>query len=123
MEAMSGPGMQHPTVPFYREPTFHVVLGVILAAGGLLMYRVLRARAERRGGPARFRTEAVLVVDLVDSTHLATHYGDGVANSCLDAEPSRRDERGLSLRTYPFSSDPDEKGFLFVQRGATCPHP
>ena len=77
---MSQP-MEHPAVsrPFYEERSFLVLAGVSIAVGGLVLYRFLRTRSRRRLGPARFVTEAVLVVDLADSTHLATHYGDGLA--------------------------------------------
>ena len=76
-----GQGMGHPagSTPFYRERTFLVLVGVAAAAAGFATYRLARSRSRRRRGPADFLTEAVLVVDLVDSTHLATHYGDGLA--------------------------------------------
>ncbi|MBI1734512.1 MAG: hypothetical protein HYR51_04995 [Candidatus Rokubacteria bacterium] len=52
-----------------------------LGAGGALfvVYRLARGRLRRAAAPARFATEAVLVVDLVESTRLAAHYGDGAA--------------------------------------------
>lgn len=65
--------------PFYLESTFLLLVGAAIAAGGLVVYRVSRARWRRQPGPPAVVTEAVLVVDLVQSTHLATHYGDGVA--------------------------------------------
>ncbi len=81
MEGMTGAGMEHPATspPFYRERTFLVLLGVAVSAVGFLTYRIARSRARGRRGPASFVTEAVLVVDLVGSTYLATHYGDGLA--------------------------------------------
>lgn len=81
MEGMTGPGMEHPTAsaPFYRERTFLVLIGVVMTAAGLFAYRVIWSRGRRRRDPASFVIEAVLVVDLVDSTHLATHYGNGLA--------------------------------------------
>jgi class 3 adenylate cyclase len=79
--AQMGEPMGHQTVPtpFYREWSILALLGLALAAGGLLVYRLTRSgrRWLRRG--TGFVTEAVLVVDLVQSTHLATHYGDGLA--------------------------------------------
>ncbi len=80
-EGMTSGVMEHaaPAVPFYREPTFLVLLGVTMTSAGFFAYRVARTRASRRRGPASFVTEAVLVVDLVESTRLATHYGDGLA--------------------------------------------
>lgn len=64
--------------PFYRQRTFLVLVGMAGLVTGFVAYRVTRSRRRRRGGPASFVTEAVLVVDLVNSTHLATHYGDGL---------------------------------------------
>lgn len=77
------------TLPFYREPTFLVLLGATMTSAGFIAYRVVRTRARRRRGPASFVTEAVLVVDLVDSTHLATHYGDGLAMKARTALKDR----------------------------------
>lgn len=73
--------MVHPaaSLPFYQERTFLVLVGLATAAGGFAIYWAMRARWRRMLGSARFVTEAVFVVDLVESTHLATHYGDGVA--------------------------------------------
>lgn len=78
---MTGKPMEHPAAspPLYREPTFLVLVGVATSAVGFAAYRLTRSRWRRRRGPASFVTEAVLVVDLVDSTRLATHYGDGLA--------------------------------------------
>ncbi len=67
------------SAPLYRERTFLLLVGVAGAAGAFGLYRVTRSRRRPRRGPAAFVTEAVLVVDLVGSTHLATHYGDGLA--------------------------------------------
>lgn len=73
--------MPHPAVPapFYREWTFLVLVGVAAAAGAFVGYRLTWPRWRQRRGPANSVIEAVLVVDLVGSTHLATHYGDGLA--------------------------------------------
>jgi class 3 adenylate cyclase len=65
--------------PFYRERTFLVLLGLGLGGVGILAYRVIRSRMRKRQTPEVSITEAVLVVDLVGSTHLATHYGEGLA--------------------------------------------
>jgi hypothetical protein len=70
--------MAHDT-PFYREGTFHALVGAVLIGGAFLAYRLLRARLRWRAGPAGFVSEAVLAVDLTDSTRLATHYGEAVA--------------------------------------------
>jgi class 3 adenylate cyclase len=73
-------GRQPVSKPFYREWTFLALVALALGAGGLVIgYRVTRTRGTWRRGGTRFVTEAVLVVDLVQSTHLATHYGDGLA--------------------------------------------
>jgi hypothetical protein len=72
------PEMAHDT-PFYREGTFHALVGAVLIGGGFIAYRVLRSRLRWRAGPAGFVSEAVLAVDLTDSTRLATHYGEAVA--------------------------------------------
>lgn len=76
---MAGSMTEHPARPFYREGTFHALVGIGTAAALLVGYRVLRARWRRRAAPAGFVSEAVLAVDLMDSTHLATHYGEAVA--------------------------------------------
>jgi class 3 adenylate cyclase len=83
--------MEHPAVspPFYRERTFLVVASAILTGSGVVGYRALRARRQRARGPATFVTEAVLVVDLVESTRLATHYGDGLAMRARNALKDR----------------------------------
>ena len=65
--------------PFYRERTFLVLLGVGIGGIGIFVYRVGRSRWRPKIAPAGFVSEAVLVVDLVGSTHLATHYGEGLA--------------------------------------------
>lgn len=65
--------------PFYQERTFLVLVGVGLGGVGIFAYRIGRSRWRWRKAPASSVSEAVLVVDLVGSTHLATHYGEGVA--------------------------------------------
>ncbi|OGK97521.1 MAG: hypothetical protein A2W08_08380 [Candidatus Rokubacteria bacterium RBG_16_73_20] len=72
--------------PFYRERTFFVLVGVAAAGTGLVAYRLLRTR---RGAAVRALNEAVLVVDLVESTHLATHYGDSLAMRARNALKDR----------------------------------
>lgn len=83
LKQMQGLGgrMEHPVSapPFYRERTFLVLTGLAVAGAGFLAVRIVRRRWRQRRGPVEFVNEAVLVVDLVSSTHLATHYGNGLA--------------------------------------------
>ncbi len=64
--------------PFYSEWIFHVLVGVIAATAGVFGHRAWSRRRWRRA-PAATVTEAVLAVDLVDSTQLATRYGESLA--------------------------------------------
>ncbi len=77
--AQTGVPMEHPAAQpaFYEEGTFHILLGVIVAVVVFVAYKLVKAR--RRRASTTLVSEGVLVVDLVDSTHLATHYGDAVA--------------------------------------------
>lgn len=87
---MSGPmGHQGGGQPFYRESTFLVLVSLVLGAGAVAGYRLTRTRWRRPRGGAAFVTEAVLVVDLIQSTHLATHYGDGLAMKARTALKDR----------------------------------
>lgn len=63
---------------FLFEELSHVLVGVIAAAAGVLAHRAW-ARRRWRPAPAATVAEAVLVVDLVDSTQLATRHGDALA--------------------------------------------
>lgn len=65
--------------PVYRQPVFVVLVAVGASATGAAAFYAVRFRSRRRRGAASFVTEAVLVVDIVGSTQLATHYGDGLA--------------------------------------------
>lgn len=92
--AQMGPGIEPPAhhaaaTPFYREPTFLVLVGAGLSAIGFGAYRVVRSRRRRRRGIAGLLPESVLVVDLVGSTRLATHYGDGLAMQAKTALKDR----------------------------------
>jgi class 3 adenylate cyclase len=78
-QAQMAGGMGHRATPFYLEPLFLLLVAAAGASGGVVTYRMTRGRWRRGNAPATFVTEAVLVVDLVQSTHLATHYGDGLA--------------------------------------------
>jgi class 3 adenylate cyclase len=87
------PGMAMPAAeptppPFYREWTFHVLIGLIAATAGVLAHRAWSRRHWRRP-PAGVMQEAVLVVDLVASTQLATHHGGGLAMRARNALEER----------------------------------
>jgi class 3 adenylate cyclase len=86
--------------PFYREGTFHALLGAVLIAGAFLAYRGVRNRPRRRAGPAAFVSEAVLAVDLVDSTRLATHYGEATALHARNALTDRMRRLTETARTF-----------------------
>jgi class 3 adenylate cyclase len=98
-----GGRMEHPvgTPPFYRERTFLVLSGLAIAGAGFLASRIVRRRWRQRKGPVEFVSEAVLVVDLVSSTHLATHYGNGLAmrarNLLKDRTLTAAETRGLTF--------------------------
>lgn len=79
--AQTGIPMEHPAAQpvFYEEGTFHILLGVIVAVGGFFAYKLAKSRLRRRRASTTLVSEGVLVVDLVDSTHVATHYGDVAA--------------------------------------------
>lgn len=97
--------------PFYQERTFLVLVGVVIAAVGLVAFRVSRGRWHLKNGPVEFVSEAILVVDLVNSTHLATHYGDIVAMNATNAIKERTltaaEGRGLT-----FAGDTGDGYFL-----------
>ena len=65
--------------PFYQEHTFLILATLAVAGAGFVAFWLVQKRWRRRRGPVNFVSEAVLVVDLVNSTHLATHYGGGFA--------------------------------------------
>lgn len=75
------------------EAIFLLLVAAAGASGGVVTYRLTRGRWRRGDAAATFVTEAVLVVDLIQSTHLATHYGDGLA---MKARTALRD-RTLAL--------------------------
>ncbi len=68
-----------PTVSrFLLDETSHVLVGVVAALAGVLAHRAWTRRRWRRA-PAGVVVEAVLAVDLVSSTWLATHHGEELA--------------------------------------------
>ena len=78
---MAGEPVEHPIArhPFYQERSFHVLIGIVIVLAGFAAYRVARFYWHRKLDPHGFVSEAIFVVDLVGSTHLAAHYGDGLA--------------------------------------------
>jgi len=77
------PGMaMHETAPitprFLLDETSHILVGVLAALAGVLAHRAWSRRRWRRA-PAGVVIEAVLAVDLVNSTLLATHHGEELA--------------------------------------------
>ena len=69
-----GPG----ALSFAFEEMSHVLVGVVAAITGVLAHRAWSRRRWRRA-PAGVVVEAALVVDLVNSTWLATHHGEELA--------------------------------------------
>ena len=77
------PGMaMHETTPttsqFLLDAASHILVGVMAALAGVLAHRAWSRRRWRRA-PAGVVVEAVLAVDLVNSTWLATHHGEELA--------------------------------------------
>lgn len=70
----------HPPVllSLLLEELSHILVGVVAAIGGVVAHRAW-SRRRWRPAPAATVIEAVLAVDLVDSTQLATRHGDALA--------------------------------------------
>ncbi len=72
----------HETAPtlsrFLLDETSHILVGVMAALAGVFAHRAWSRRRWRRA-PAGVVVEAVLAVDLVNSTWLATHHGEELA--------------------------------------------
>ncbi len=102
---MMGEGMRDsqilptPHTPFYQEHTFLILATFTIAGAGFVAFWLIQKRWRRRRGPVNFVSEAVLVVDLVNSTHLGTHYGEGFAmrarNSLKDRTMEVAEVHGL----------------------------
>jgi len=67
-----------PLSRFLLDDASHVLVGAVAALAGVLAHRAWSRRRWQRA-PAAVVVEAVLVVDLVDSTWLASHYGEALA--------------------------------------------
>ena len=99
----AGGAMEHPvgSAPFYQEHTFLVLAGFATAVAGFVAFRIAQRRRGRKVEPAALVNEAVLVVDLVNSTHVSTHYGNGLAMRARSALKDRTLEiaeaRGLTF--------------------------
>ena len=77
------PGMvMHEPAPaisrFLLDEASHILVGVMAALAGVFAHRAWSRRRWRRA-PAGVVVEAVLAVDLVNSTWLATHHGEDLA--------------------------------------------
>jgi len=74
--------VMHGTAPtssrFLLDETSHILVGVLAALAGVLGHRAWSRRRWRRA-PLGVVVEAVLAVDLVNSTWLATHHGEDLA--------------------------------------------
>lgn len=70
--------MEEPWLAFVIEWVSHVLVGATAAVLGVLGHRAWSRRRWRRA-PAGLVNEAVLAVDLVNSTGLASHHGDVLA--------------------------------------------
>ncbi|MBI1996488.1 MAG: adenylate/guanylate cyclase domain-containing protein [Deltaproteobacteria bacterium] len=87
----AGAAMDRPvaSVPFYQEHTFLVLAGFATAVVGFVAFRIAKRRRGRKVEPAALVNEAALVVDLVNSTHVSTHYGNGLAMRARSALKDR----------------------------------
>lgn len=63
---------------FVFDEASHILVGMVAALAGVLAHRAWSRRRWRRA-PAGVVVEAVLAVDLVNSTWLATHHGEELA--------------------------------------------
>jgi class 3 adenylate cyclase len=120
-------------MPFYTEWTFHVLVGVIAATAGVLGHRAW-ARRRWRLPPAGVVHEAVLALDLVNSTELANHFGDRLAmrarNFLEAASAAAGRSQGLtfiestgdgSMMTFPSVFAATQAALSVVQRLRTLP--
>lgn len=94
------PGMvMHETAPptsrFLLDETSHILVGVLAALAGIVGHRAWSRRRWRRA-PAGVVIEAVLAVDLVNSTWLATHHGEDLAMRARNVLERRTLEAGNS---------------------------
>lgn len=94
------PGMvMHDAPPttsrFLLDEASHILVGVLAALAGVLAHRAWSRRRWRRA-PAGVVVEAVLAVDLVNSTWLATHHGEDLAMRARNVLERRALDAGSS---------------------------
>lgn len=109
-----GGAVEHPTAPpppFYQEHTFMVLTGFAAAVAGFGGLRLVRRRKSRKVAATAFVHEAVLVVDLVNSTYLATHYGNRFAMRARSVLKDRMLE-AAEARGMTFAEDTGDGYFM-----------
>lgn len=77
-QTASAPPLMHFDKSWIFDEGSHALVGALAAIAGVLAHRAWARRRWRRA-PAATITEAVLAVDLVGSTQLATRYGESLA--------------------------------------------
>lgn len=90
--AITQPG----TLPYYLDWSSHVLVGVVAAIAGVLVHRAW-ARRHWREAPAATVNEAVLAIDLVNSTSLASLHGDAIAMRARNFLEQRSLEAGRAF--------------------------
>lgn len=90
--AITPPG----TLPYYLDWPSHALVGVVAAIAGVLVHRAW-ARRRWREAPAATVNEAVLAIDLVNSTSLASLHGDAIAMRARNFLEQRSLEAGRAF--------------------------
>ena len=106
-------------IPFYGEWTFHVLIGVAAAAAGGLGHRAWVRRRWSRP-PAGVIHEAVLALDLVESTQLAIRYGDRFAMRACNFLEALALEVGRANNTTSIESTGDGCRMTFASLPAAA---
>ena len=106
-------------IHFYGEWTFHVLVGVVAATAGVLGHRAWIRRSWSRP-PAGVIHEAVLALDLVESTQLAIRYGDHFAmRACNFLETVAREAgRANGMTSFENTGDGCRMNFASVPAAA-----
>ena len=108
-------------LPFFSDWTFHVLVGVIAATAGVLGHRAwIRRRWSRP--PAGVIHEAVLALDLVESTQVAQRYGDRyVMLACKFLETAAREAgRANGMTSFENTGDGCKMTFGSVPAAAAA---